>query len=63
MKFSHVQGRKAKEKRITLIEFGSNDRLDKSSCSAKGKVLSARLDILLDGKRIRNIFGDLDFKR
>ena len=28
LKFSHVQGRKAKEKRVTLIEFGGNDRLD-----------------------------------
>ena len=59
MKFSHVQGRKAKEKRVTLIEFGGNDRLDKSSYSAKGKVLFARLDILQGDKRIRNSFGDL----
>ena len=59
LKFSHVQGRKAKEKRVTLIEFGGNDRLDKSSYSAKGKVLFARLDILQGDKRIRNSFGDL----
>ena len=58
-----LEEERPKEKRVTLIEFGGNDRVDKGSCNVRGKVFSDSSDILQDYKRRRNSFGDLKVKR
>ena len=62
LKLGNVGYRDIEEKRVTLIKFGGNDIVDKSSYSVRGMVFSDSSDILQDYKR-RNSFGDLKVKR
>ena len=63
LKLGQVGQRDIEEKRVTLIEFRGDDRVNKSSSCLRSEKLPDRTNILQDDKRGGNSFGNMKVKR